>query len=436
MMEDDRLILVVDDTPANLEVVTEALSDAGFEVAIATNGERAIEQAKIGQPDLILLDVMMPGIDGFETCRRFKSSAITRDIPIIFMTALSDTQDKVKGFKVGAVDYVTKPFEEAELIARVTTHVKLHSLNQTLEKKVERRTAELQDTLQQLQESQVQLVQSEKMTMLGQLVAGIAHEINNPVSFIHGNLSHVQEYTDDLIEFIELYQQYRDRCPSELQSFAEEMDLDFLEEDLPKTIASMKIGTDRICQIVSSLRNFSRLDEAKCKFVDIHEGIESTLLILQHRLKAKPDSPELHVIREYGKLPPVECYAGQLNQVFMNILANAIDAIEDQNKNLTYQEIQKAPGQITIRTSAIDTEWVQIAIADNGLGIPQEIQQRILDPFFTTKPVGKGTGMGMSISHQIITEKHQGKLLFTSIPGEGTEFIIQIPIEQLSPEER
>jgi len=435
-MEKKQLILVVDDTPANLQVVTEALSDAGLEVAIATSGERAIKQANLSCPDLILLDVMMPGMDGFETCQRLKSSPVTRDIPVIFMTALSDTTDQVKGFQVGAVDYITKPFQEAELIARVTTHLKLHSLNERLEQQVEARTAELKNNLQQLQESQIQLVQSEKMTMLGQLVAGIAHEINNPVSFIHGNLSHVQEYSDELLEFIELYQKHRDECPSELQSFAEEMDLDFIEEDLPKTIASMKIGTDRICEIVGSLRNFSRLDEARCKFVDIHEGIESTLLIFQHRLKATPESPEIMVIREYGDLPPVECYAGSLNQVFMNILANAIDAIEEDNENRTFPEIKQNPGEITIRTSMIDSESVQIAIADNGLGIPEEVQQRIFDPFFTTKPVGKGTGMGMSISHQIITEKHQGQLSYTSTLGEGTEFIIQIPIEQLSPEER
>lgn len=431
-MGDDQLILAVDDTPANLEVVTEALSDAGFEVAIATNGERAIKQAKISQPDLILLDVMMPGIDGFETCRLLKNSPMTREIPIIFMTALSDTKNKVKGFHLGAVDYVTKPFEEAELIARVTTHLKLRYLTRTLEQQVEDRTSELKNALQKLQESQIQLVQSEKMTMLGQLVAGIAHEINNPVSFIHGNLVHVQEYTQDLLTFMQLYQQHNGSCAAELHTAAENIELDFLVEDLPKTLASMKIGTDRICEIVRSLRNFSRLDEAECKPVDIHEGIESTLLILQHRLKATSDSPELHVIREYGELPLVECYAGSLNQVFMNILANGIDAIEEHNQNQTDQDIQKNSGRITIRTSMIDSESVEIAIADNGSGIPQEIQQRIFYPFFTTKPVGKGTGMGMSISHQIITEKHQGKLLFTSIPGEGTEFIIQIPIRQSS----
>ncbi|MGK7924077.1 MAG: response regulator, partial [Spirulina sp.] len=285
-MRETQLILVVDDTPANLEVVTEALSDAGFEVAIATDGERAIKQAIASLPDLILLDVMMPGIDGFETCRRLKNAPETREIPVIFMTALTDATDKVRGFHEGAVDYVTKPFQEAELIARVTTHLKLRHLNQTLEEQVERRTAELNEALQQLKQSQIQLVQAEKMSMLGQLVAGIAHEINNPVNFIHGNLVYVQEYTDELLGFIRLYQQYSAESAPELQAAAAELEIEFIQEDFPKTLTSMNIGTHRIREIVRSLRNFSRLEEADYKAVDIHEGIDSTLLILQHRLKA------------------------------------------------------------------------------------------------------------------------------------------------------
>ncbi len=429
-MKDNPLILVVDDTLANLEVVAEVLGDAGFEVAIATDGERAIKQATISQPDLILLDVMMPGIDGFETCRRLKAAPVTCDIPVIFMTALSDTTDKVRGFNLGAVDYVTKPFQEAELLARVTTQLKLRYLHQTLEQQVEQRTTELQTALQQVQQSQVQLVQSEKMAVLGQLVAGVAHEINNPVNFIHGNLTHVQGYTDDLLAFVQLYQQHSANAAPELQNAAADLDLEFIRQDLPKTLASMKIGTQRICEIVRSLRNFSRLDEAECKSVDIHEGINSTLLILQHRLKSTAEHPEIQIIREYGQLPPVECYAGSLNQVFMNILANAIDALEELSAQRTYQENQNNPSQITIRTTAIDHQWVQVAIADNGSGIPKEVQPRIFNPFFTTKPAGKGTGMGMSISHQIITEKHQGKLICLSTSGEGAEFIIQIPVRQ------
>jgi two-component system NtrC family sensor kinase len=428
-MKNTQLILVVDDTLANLEVVTEVLGDAGFEVAIATDGERAIKQATISQPDLILLDVMMPGIDGFTTCQRLKASPSTCDIPVIFMTALSDTTDKVRGLNLGAVDYVTKPFQEAELLARVTTQLKLHHLHQTLEQQVEQRTTELQKALQQLQQSQVQLVHSEKMAMLGQLVAGVAHEINNPINFIHGNLTHVQTYTDNLLDFVQLYKQHSASAAPELQNAAADLDLEFIQQDLPKIMVSMKIGTQRICEIVRSLRNFSRLDEAECKAVDIHEGINNTLLILQHRLKSTPEHPEIQVIRDYGQLPFVECYAGSLNQVFMNILANAIDALEELSAKRNYQENQSNLSRITIRTAALDDQSVKIAIADNGSGMPKEIQQRIFDPFFTTKPPGKGTGMGMSISYQIVTEKHHGKLTCLSTP-EGTEITIQIPIRR------
>lgn len=429
-MKETPLILVVDDTPTNLEVVTETLGDAGFEVAIATDGERAIKQATLSQPDLILLDVMMPGINGFETCRRLKAAAVTSDIPVIFMTALSDTTDKVTGFNLGAVDYITKPFQEAELIARVTTHIKLHQLTQNLEKQVEQRTTELKAALEQVQQSQAQLVQSEKMALLGQLVAGVAHEINNPINFIHGNLIHVQKYIEDLLSFVRLYQQHSASSAPELQNAAANLDLEYIQQDLPKILMSMRGGTQRIDEIVRSLRNFSRLDEAEWKAVDIHEGIDSTLLILQHRLKNKAERPEIQVIREYGQLPLVECYAGLLNQVFLNILTNVIDLIEEESAKRSYQENHNNPGQITIRTSVSEDRWVQIAIVDNGFGIPKELQKRIFDPLFTTKSINKGTGMGLSISYQIITEKHQGKLICISTPGKGTEFIIQIPIQQ------
>ncbi|MEJ1933621.1 response regulator [Nostoc sp. NIES-2111] len=429
-MQESELILVVDDTPANLEVLSEALTDAGFEVAIATDGERAIKQAQCSLPSLILLDVMMPGIDGFETCRRLKASTITQDIPIIFMTALSETTDKVNGFNLGAVDYITKPFQEAELIVRVKTQLKVRHFHQTLEQQVSQRTAELTDALKQLQHSQLKLVQSEKMATLGQLVAGVAHEINNPVSFIHGNLEHMEGYTQTLLNFLQLYQKHYPTPVDEIQEQAEENDLEFLQEDVTKTLASMKIGTQRIREIVRSLRNFSRMDEVGFQAVNIHEGIDSTVMILQHRLKAKPEHPEIKVIREYGNLPLIECYAGQLNQAFMNILANAIDALEEINTHRTYKEIQDKPGRIIISTSVVDSQSVQIEITDNGPGIPEIIQQRIFDPFFTTKPIGKGTGMGMSITYQIITEKHNGKLKFFSTPGEGTTFVIQIPIRQ------
>jgi signal transduction histidine kinase len=305
----------------------------------------------------------------------------------------------------------------------------LEKSKEKLEDRVEERTTELKNALGELQRTQSQVIQSEKMSSLGQLVAGVAHEINNPVNFIHGNLVHVQEYTQDLLAFVQLYQQHDPKPAAEIQTFTEDIDLEFLQEDLPKMLSSMRVGTERIRQIVLSLRNFSRIDEAEFKSVDIHEGIDSTLMILQHRLKAKPEQPEIEVIKDYGTIPLVECYAGQLNQVFMNILVNAIDALEENNTKHTYQEIEENPSRIKIRTSVINSTWLEIAIADNGVGISKEFQQRIFDPFFTTKPIGKGTGMGMSISYQIITEKHRGKLECFSTSGEGTEFIIQLPLQ-------
>jgi signal transduction histidine kinase len=294
-----------------------------------------------------------------------------------------------------------------------------------LEDRVEERTTELKNAFGDLQRSQAQVIQSEKMSSLGQLVAGIAHEINNPVNFIHGNITHLSAYTQDLLRMIQLYQERHYSNDLEVQELAEEIDLEFLIEDLQKMLTSMKMGTDRIRNIVLSLRNFSRMDEAEFKAVDIHEGIESTLLILQHRLKGKPESPAIQVIRDYDNLPEVECYPGQLNQVFMNILVNAMDALDEVNVT------EKHSSLITIRTSMINnSQWVEIAIADNGTGMPDKVKNHIFDPFFTTKPIGKGTGMGMAISYQIITEKHGGKLECVSILGKGTEFVIQVPVKQ------
>lgn len=306
----------------------------------------------------------------------------------------------------------------------------LEQTNKQLEHRVEERTARLKSTLEELQKTQTQMIQAEKMSSLGQLVAGIAHEINNPTNFIHGNVSHINEYTHNLLELVNLYQAEYPHPTSTIQNKIDEIDLEFLNEDVHKLLASMKVGTERIQEIVTSLRTFSRLDEAQVKQVDIHEGIDSTLLILQHRLKAKANCPAINVVRNYGDLPLVECYPGRLNQVFMNILINAIDALEAANTKWTSQEINPDSGQIVICTSRLDSEWIEITIADNGLGIPEDIQQRIFDPFFTTKPVGQGTGMGMSISYQIIAENHNGSLRCRSQPNQGTEFFIQIPICQ------
>ncbi len=271
--------------------------------------------------------------------------------------------------------------------------------------------------MQNLKATQAQLIESEKMSALGVMVAGVAHEINNPVSFIYGNLAHVAEYTKDLFNLLEYYEKSCLNLTPELQTEIEAIELDFIKEDFPKLLDSMTVGAERIKKIILSLRNFSRLGEAEIKDVDIHDGLDSTLMILQNKLKAESNRPEIQIIKEYSKLSHVKCYAGQLNQVFMNIIINAIDALEKSSNP-----------QIKISTET-QQSFALIRITDNGMGIPPEVQQKIFNPFFTTKPVGKGTGLGLSTSYKIIVDKHKGKLECHSTPGIGTEFLIALPRE-------
>ncbi|MEG4808784.1 PAS domain S-box protein [Microcoleus sp. F8-D3] len=290
------------------------------------------------------------------------------------------------------------------------------------------KSQELQTALYDLQQTQMQLVQTEKMSSLGQVLAGIAHEINNPVGFVAGNLCHVRGYVLDLLEIVQVYREEYPNPPAKIQQQAEDIDLEFLAEDLPKLLNSMHIGCERIVEIIQTLRNFSRADEAKIKTADIHEGLESTLLMLNSRLKAKANWQGIEVIKKYGELPQIQCHPGLLNQVFMNVLANAIDALEESSSQAKNTADTIFP-TITIQTEMIDNNSICIRIKDNGPGIPEDRVVRLFDPFFTTKPVGKGTGLGLSISHQIVVEKHNGQLQCLSEPGKGTEFIIEIPIK-------
>jgi two-component system, NtrC family, sensor kinase len=328
-----------------------------------------------------------------------------------------------------------------DVTQRHIAETQLQESKRNLEILVAQRTQELQETnsqlqqesqqlqhlLTELQNTQAQLIQAEKMSGLGHLVAGIAHEINNPVNFIHGNLSHLREDTGSLLSLVHLYQKHYPKPAAEIVQAFEAIDINFLQGDVLKILNSMEMGTSRIREIVLSLRNFSRMDESEVKTVDIHEGIDSTLLMLKHRL-GHSKAGSIQVIQEYGTLPLITCYAGQLNQVFMNIIVNAIDAIEEAYGSSKFEEHSHPMGQIIIQTLSLNPEWIQIVITDNGSGIPEQVQPHIFNPFFTTKPVGSGTGMGMAISYKIITQNHLGKLECRSTPGQGASFIIHIPI--------
>ena len=387
-------ILIVDDVPANLKVLSEILSAAHYGVAAVTSGKRALKRLQNYLPDLILLDIQMPDLDGFETCRQIKANPHTAHLPIIFITALSDVESIAKGFSLGAVDYICKPFQEVELLARVQTHLKMQSFTQELEHQVSERTAELQHALEQLEHSKLKLVQQEKMSALGNLVAGVAHEINNPLGFLNGSIYHASEYLQNLLNHLSLYQSHTAALPENIRKHAEEVDLPFLCEDFPKMLASMQTASDRIQDISTSLRSFSRTDTQHKIATNIHEGLDSTLLILKYRLQADEYRPDIQILRHYNELPLVNCFPNQLNQVFMNILANAIDVFDEEAQKVSYEKLDVNPQIITIKTDYIfEKKEVQITMRDNGQGMSPDIKARVFDYLFTTKGRIKGTGL-------------------------------------------
>lgn len=413
-------ILAVDDDITVQIILQELLESEGHEVLLADDGEAALRKTQNLQPDLIICDWMMPKLDGLEVCRRIKADPQLATIFLILLTIREQVADRVQGLDSGADDFLSKPIEPSELQARVRSGLRLRQLNQ-----------QLSQALHHLKQTQSQLVQSEKMSSLGQMIAGIAHEINNPVTFIHGNLSHIEDYTEDLLDLVECYQQEYPNPSPHLQDKITDVNLDFLSQDFPKVLASMKIGTERLRELVLSLRKFSRLDEAERKPVDLHEGIESALFLVQHRLLNSARQPWIKIIKEYGNLPPFECYPGQLNQVFLHIINNAIDAFErDKEKEQDNSYFPQTSPTIKIQTTVQNNYQVIIRIIDNATGIAERVKPRIFDPFFTTKPVGQGRGLGLSIAHQIVVNQHGGELDCLSQLDVGTEMIIKLPFKK------
>jgi two-component system NtrC family sensor kinase len=442
-------ILIVDDHPDNLDLLEAVLERQEYHVYRATSGIEALNSVPMIMPDLILLDIMMPKMDGYTVCEHLKTNPDTCNIPILFISALSDARDKVRAFQVGGMDYITKPFQIREVLARVNHHLIVRRLQQDLfiqnaqlqaqiearaqvELELREKSDRLEKALQDINRAQVQMIQTEKMSSLGQLVAGITHEINNPINFVQGNLIHTANYTQQLLDLISSYQSAFPDLPPDLQTQLDSIDLEFTQADLPKLIASMKLGTARILSIVQSLQVFSRLNESSLQFFDLHEGLESSLLLLQHRFSPNLWRSRIIIEQQYELMFSVECYAGQLNQVFMHLLNNAIDAIDESwmRKMSDYpmlnpHRVLLSP-KVRIVTRSIDDDWIQIQISDTGFGIDDAVRSRMFDPFFTTKPIGKGTGLGLSTSYQIINAQHGGRIYQSEISGE-TIFFIEIP---------
>jgi signal transduction histidine kinase len=413
-------ILIIDDKLENIKFLSDFLSKQNYQVRKAINGQAALTAAKFLPPDLILLDINMPGMGGYEVCENLKNDPTTSSIPVIFLSAGNEISDKIRAFKVGGVDYITKPFQLEEILVRVQTQLTL----QRLQKELQSRNKQLQNMLGALQNTQAELIQKETLINAGRITAGISHEINNPLSFIFCNLEPATDYSQKLINLIQLYQQAFPNATPEISNFIEEIELDFLVSDFTKIIHSISTGAERIRSVVRALHIFSRLDESGIKPINVSECIESVLTIIRHQLVLNHGSIQIKIVKRYEELPTFLGYANLFNQAVLNILQNAIDALESRVKSDSDSSFEPT---IWIQVYSLENAKIIVSIKDNGEGVLVKNQAHLFEPFFTTKLIGKGVGLGLFTSHQIITELHKGNLTYHACDHGGSEFIIEIP---------
>ena len=410
-------ILVIDDEITTQMVLQDLLESEGHQVIIANNGQQGWEKAQQEQPNLIICDWMMPEMNGVDLCRTIKAKPELAATFFMLLTAREQIDDRVCGLNAGADDFISKPIETEELLARVRSGLRLNHLNQ-----------QLTQSLQELKNTQVQLVQSEKMSSLGRLVAGVAHEINNPISFIYGNLSHVKEYTHDLSALIQTIRDDDNFSRQNLLDALEDIDFDFVAADLEKMLGSMKEGSERIREIVIALREFSSQERSGIHDIDLHHALDLALSMLGPRVhQAAGRASGLTPDKQYGQLPKIKGDIGLINQALFNLLENALDAIVA--KSQTDPDEDWTP-RISITTRTLDSCWTEIEITDNGVGIDSALDNKIFDPFFTTKPVGQGKGLGLAVAYQIMVQQHEGQLSYESHVNQGTRFWVHLPINQ------
>ncbi|WP_159783145.1 response regulator [Sodalinema gerasimenkoae] len=413
-------ILVIDDEITTQLVLQDLLESEGHEVLMADDGQQGWELASQHSPNLIICDWMMPKTNGVDLCRQVKAEPQLEATFFILLTAREHLDDRVCGLNAGADDFISKPIETEELLARVRSGLRLNHLNQ-----------QLTQSLHDLQAAQVQLVQSEKMSSLGRLVGGVAHEINNPISFIYGNLSHIKEYTGDISRLIQHIRDDENFSREQLLSALEEIDFDFVMADLENMLRSMKEGSERIREIVIALREFSSQERSGIHKIDLHHALDLAFSMLQPRLhNAQGSLSVMPIDKQYGELPKIEGDIGLINQALLNVLENAIDAIFEKAQGCKQDESWTP--KLSITTRSLDDCWIEVEIVDNGVGIDSTLNGKVFDPFFTTKPVGQGKGLGLAVAYQIVVQQHGGQLSYDSGLNQGTHFFVRLPVSQAS----